>query len=352
MNKTVLLLAPTPPPYGGIASWTIRMLNTHLENGWTVDIVDEKLIGNRGVFSSKKKRFLSELRRITKIWGSLFRKLKNKNILVVHASIPASNGSMFREIISAIITRFRKRPFIIHYRCTLPNMVVSKFNFFLFKRLNKLSTSAIVLNEVSKDFMIRHSKTKVSLIPNFTEVDVPGQAKPINNDVNVISYVGGVTKEKGCESIIQTAPFFPNITFILVGEISHDISKKQIPKNVQLTGPLPKIQVQNIFQKTDIFLFPGNFVGEGFSNSLVEAMAFGIPCIVSNWAANADMIENKGGFVISPNNVGEIVEAINKLTDYNLRTEISKWNINKVKNNYSEKIITTLYVQKYEEVRL
>ena len=128
--------------------------------------------------------------------------------------------------------------------------------------------------------------------------------------------------------------------------------KKQIPKNVQLTGPLPKIQVQNIFQKTDIFLFPGNFVGEGFSNSLVEAMAFGIPCIVSNWAANADMIENKGGFVISPNNVGEIVEAINKLTDYNLRTEISKWNINKVKNNYSEKIITTLYVQKYEEVRL
>ena len=38
--KTVLL-APTPPPAGGIAKWTMRMLNATLKNGWTVSVVDE-----------------------------------------------------------------------------------------------------------------------------------------------------------------------------------------------------------------------------------------------------------------------------------------------------------------------
>lgn len=49
MNK-VVLLAPTPPPAGGIAGWTMRMLEANLKNGWKVEVVDEKLIGNTGIF--------------------------------------------------------------------------------------------------------------------------------------------------------------------------------------------------------------------------------------------------------------------------------------------------------------
>ena len=55
MNK-VILLAPTPPPAGGIAGWTVRMLNSKLKNEWKIELVDEKLLGNREAFGDKTKK--------------------------------------------------------------------------------------------------------------------------------------------------------------------------------------------------------------------------------------------------------------------------------------------------------
>ena len=56
----VILLAPTPPPIGGIAIWTMRMLNAKLKNNWTVDVVDEKVIGKREVYGDNVKRKLGD----------------------------------------------------------------------------------------------------------------------------------------------------------------------------------------------------------------------------------------------------------------------------------------------------
>ena len=56
MAMKVILLAPTPPPAGGIAGWTARMLKAELKNGWTIRVVDEKVIGKRGVFGQSNKR--------------------------------------------------------------------------------------------------------------------------------------------------------------------------------------------------------------------------------------------------------------------------------------------------------
>lgn len=68
----VVLLAPTPPPAGGIAGWTERMMNAQLKNGWTVSVVDEKVTGKRQVFGEKSKRNLfSEIKRCFKIWSDL-----------------------------------------------------------------------------------------------------------------------------------------------------------------------------------------------------------------------------------------------------------------------------------------
>ena len=49
----VVLLAPTPPPAGGIAGWTVRMMSAKLKNNWQVVVVDEKVTGDRQVFGDK-----------------------------------------------------------------------------------------------------------------------------------------------------------------------------------------------------------------------------------------------------------------------------------------------------------
>ena len=96
-------------------------------------------------------------------------------------------------------------------------------------------------------------------------------------------------------------------------------------------------------------MFLSYFIGEGFSNALAEAMASGLPCIVSDWAANSDMIENKGGIVISCKNPKDAIQALKKIENPNIRKKQSDFNINKVKNNYVDSIVLNQYVQLYED---
>ena len=52
----VALLSPLPPPSGGIAEWTQRMLVSDLKDDWKLEVVDEKVIEGREVFGEKSKK--------------------------------------------------------------------------------------------------------------------------------------------------------------------------------------------------------------------------------------------------------------------------------------------------------
>lgn len=346
----VILLAPTPPPYGGIAGWTERMLKTKLKNGWKVSIVDEKVIGGRTVFGNQaKKNVLVEIKRCLKIWGNLLLELKDPEAKIVQACIPAGANSMAREIISAIITRVYRKKFIIHFRCTLPNMIKKHREKILFKILVKLSHDVFVLNEASAEFLKKQCNKKTfELIPNFIEIDEIESKKKINHKIEKIVYVGGVIAQKGCDQIYEIAPKFPCIQFRLVG--NDGMGKSVPPNNVKLLGEQPKETVQKELRDADVFIFLSRYSGEGFSNALAEAMAHALPCIVTDWAANADMIENKGGYVVPILDNKAVEEAIEKLTDANLRKNMGEWNQKKVKTKYSRKIITDMYVDAYEKL--
>ena len=53
---------------------------------------------------------------------------------------------------------------------------------------------------------------------------------------------------------------------------------------------------------------------EGLTLSVIEAMHFGLPCVVSDVRGNKDLIvNNKGGFVYSPNDSKSFADGIYKL---------------------------------------
>ena len=349
--KTILL-APTPPPAGGIASWTVRMQNTSLKNGWEVAVVDEKLIGNRDIFGNTKMSLIIEIKRCLKIWTQLWKSLNDPDAKIVHSNIPAGTTGMLREYVCALITKVRKRKFIIHYRCTIPNMVTSRFGLLIFRALTNKSDLVFALNSVSVEFVKKNSNTPVKLIPNFIEKnDVVKEKTNISEKIQRVLYIGGVIESKGCLDILEVAKEFPNIQFRLVGKTEANILNMDKPSNVVLCGEKNKEEVKRELEEADVFIFVSYFLGEGFSNALVEAMANGLPCIVSDWAANKDMIEENGGFVVPIKDTQAIINALNKLIrDKSLRKIQSQWNINKVRNYYIDKIVTEMYVDAYENI--
>lgn len=348
----VILLAPTPPPVGGIAMWTVRMMNAELKNGWKVEVVDEKILGSREFFGDKVKHdYKAEIKRCLNIWSGLRKSLKDKDAKVVHACIAANSMPVMRECVSAIITRFCGRRFVIHFRCTVPNMVKSKLNRRVVKFLCNLSDCVMVLNQQSADYIKEISSTPVELIPNFVEESEIEENYEVKEKITTVLYAGGVIETKGCIDLIDIAKVFPNIEFKLIGNPDSNVRlAAEGIENVKLMGSLPHEVVHEELKKADVFAFLTYFPGEGFSNSLAEAMACGIPCLVTDWSANKDMIENKGGFVIPIKSPEAGIIALKKMLPASIRKVQSDFNIMKVKSSYCADAVLGQYVDCYEKL--
>lgn len=352
--KKVVLLAPTPPPAGGIAGWTARMLEARMKNDWKVTVVDEKSIGDREVFGESGKRHLmDEIKRCFIIWKGLWKELKDPETKIVQSCIPAYSLSMLREYVCACITKLHGRKFIIHFRCTVPNIVKKPFERFILKRLCNISDMVFSLNMQTNMFLSGKIKTPVELIPNFISEDELVHERHINEELRRIVYVGGLSEKKGIREILSIACKLPDIQFVLVGkgdrQYEEEANQRNI-KNLEFTGGMDRKSVKAELLKADAFIFMTYFTGEGFSNSLCEAMAAGLPCIVTDWAANRDMIENGGGVVISVGDTKAAITAINAMRSRDSRKKMSEFNIEKVGTEYVESVVVGKYVDCYEEI--
>lgn len=346
----VILLAPTPPPAGGIAGWTKRMMQAHLKNGWQITVVDEKVIDGREVFGTENKKKLHvEIKRCLRIWTELWKTLSEPEAKIVHSCIPSATLSMLREYVCALITKLRHRTFIIHFRCTVPNTTKGRFGNWLLKRMCNISDMVMVLNGQTLDYVQPMSRTPITLIPNFIDAEEMQQQREIRNELKNIVYVGGVIAEKGCLEIIEAAKAHPEITFRLVGRADESVTNaaKEVP-NVMLVGTKDRQSVQQELAEADAFMFLSYFYGEGFSNALAEAMAAGLPCIVTDWAANADMIEDKGGVVIPVRCAEKAIEAIEAIKSQSVRQQMSHFNQEKIRRCYSAEVVLDMYVNVYE----
>ena len=258
---------------------------------------------------------------------------------------------MLREYICAYITKRRKRKFIMHFRCTVPNTTKGKIANILLKRLCSKCDGIILLNEVSVEYLKKITDVPLYLIPNFIEKNEIIEKKEIRASIETVLYIGGVTSEKGCDDIIEVAKAFPEIQFRLVGEPELYISQlaKNVP-NVVLTGSKDQSEIKRELNQADVFMFLTHYYGEGFSNALAEAMAYGLPCIVSDWAANADMIKDQGGMVVHIKNIREIIHALEVMKSPLVREKYSKNNIMMVRKSYISDKIQSDYVDCYEEI--
>lgn len=351
MSK-VVLLAPTPPPIGGIAAWTVRMMNATLPNDWKVEVVDEKIIGKREFFGDKTKHDIkSEIKRCHGIWNGLRKALQDKAAKVVHACIAANTMPVLREYISACITKIRGRKFIIHFRCTVPNIVGGRLNVIALKMLCNKADCVMLLNKQSEEYIKGITKTKTVVIPNFVDAAEVVDSHVINKDIKRVLYVGGVIESKGCLDIIEVAKNFPQIEFKLIGNPEEScVNAAKAVTNVTLAGTMPHTDIFEEMKKADVFMFLTYFPGEGFSNSLAEAMAAGLPCIVTDWAANKDMIEDKGGIVVPVHGVNEICKGLERMADQGIRKQQSEFNIEKIKREYADSVVQAQYVKCYEEL--
>ncbi|WP_088007060.1 glycosyltransferase family 4 protein [Indiicoccus explosivorum] len=331
---SVLLLSPLPPPSGGIATWTRKYIGWSLQNNIDVEIVNTAIIGNRASQLNKSRSVFEEIKRTTIILRALKSYLGNGKEFVGHINTPCGKYGIIRDYLCAKLMKNFKVPFIVHYRCNIEDQLIGMtFQKIIFRKLARLATENVVLNTPSKEYIRRATGRDSKIIPNFIDkAAIRNAEKNVNTDLKRIIFAGHVQETKGVKEILLTAREFPDISFILAGPIASSIKELKVTENVRFAGELLESELKSLLEEADAFLFPT--YTEGFSNALLEAMAMGLPVITTGVGANKDMIEEKGGIIVREGNISDIVEAINKLKNRELRQKISIWNLNKVKEHY------------------
>lgn len=93
------------------------------------------------------------------------------------------------------------------------------------------------------------------------------------------------------------------------GQLEQLAAEVGLSDRVKLLGY--RTDVSELYAASDAFIFPS--FREGLSVSLMEAMASGLPCIVSKIRGNVDLIDEKGGTLFDPHSVNSCRNAIEQL---------------------------------------
>ncbi len=338
-NFMVLLVSPLPPPEGGIAIWTKQYLKYCSENKIDVDLVNIALTGRRSEKINDKRSILDEVKRTFSIVSDLRKKLRKPNPECVHINSSCAKFGLIRDMICVSVAKKHSSKVVLHFRCNIKDKLGNgSFRKKLFNKIVKKSDVILTLNSFSENFVKENvPDAKVITVPNFITVNDNLSKHNISDKVNNILYVGHVQFDKGAREIFSAASSFPDKTFIMAGPVAVEVQELNCPDNVKLLGRVEHSRVESLMKDADLFLFPS--YTEGFSNALVEAMAYGLPAIATNVGANGDMIEDKGGILVSAESVDEIIDALNRIEDADLRNSMSEWSRNKVLNEYRIEIV-------------
>ena len=172
-------------------------------------------------------------------------------------------------------------------------------------------------------------------------------------DAFVIISVGELNENKNNKVIISALEKLKNknIHYILCGvgdkkdELSAMAQSAGISENIYFLGY--RTDIKALYNASDCFVMPS--YREGLSRSAMEAMASGLPCILSDIRGNRDLIENgSGGFLCKPDDVIGFSEAISKLFGNSLLCEkMKEYNLKKIKDfdtSVIEKEIREIYI--------
>lgn len=205
-----------------------------------------------------------------------------------------------------------------------------------------ITISQFSKKEVMKNYNIKKGKVTVAY-PGFNssmkKVNEKGETVKVlqkyNIDKDYIIFIGTIQPRKNLIRLIEAFVKIENLKLVIVGKTSglgrqgwmyEDILEKPeelgIKDKVIFTGFVPDEDMLYLLNEAEAFILPS--LWEGFGIPVVDAMACGVPVLVSNVSSLPEVVGN-AGLTFDPTSVDQIEQAIRTIaTDKKLRQKLSK----------------------------
>lgn len=349
MNKIVFFMNNLS---GGGAERVMSIISNRLANNYDIIVYSLKHTENiYGINSKVKIKYLYN-------YGELDKKIKRirKIRKVIKSEKPDIIISFEYFVnISVIISNFFLRNTLIISERNDPHSEgnnVKNIRNFLYRFCNLL----VCQTPDSKSYFPKYIQKKTIIIPNPVKKDLPERyiGKRNKEIVNFCRF----SKQKNLPLLIdafeKVRKKYKDYKLVLYGDgilkkqIENYIKEKKLTDSIVLK-PFDK-EVHNKILKSAMFVSSSDY--EGISNSMLEAMAIGLPTICTDCpCGGARMIINNGinGILV---NVGDKEELSKKIILLIENKEIAnKISLNgiKVRDDYSEEKISQLWINAIEE---
>ncbi len=237
----------------------------------------------------------------------------------------------------------------------------------LFLRCCCLASRIVILNQEMYDELksLAYPKKAIVKIPNGVDLNIYNITNKrhywrekigVQNE-KLILYTGRLAPEKGVDVLVSAYAAIerslPTKLYIL-GSGPETTRLKKFIKSCCIEARvvlLPAVDdVTGYLHSADIFVMPSFF--EGLSNSILEAMACGIPVIATRVSGNRDLVtDGLNGLLVEPGNPAELKQALlylikNPDKGRELSTNAQKF----VKKHYDLCRIVEKYISLYQEL--
>lgn len=189
-----------------------------------------------------------------------------------------------------------------------------------FKQLSKITwkraRKVVANSEGLKELAHKTAPEQViSVIYNGVDVDQfsPPANKNINDPVKLIS-TGRLIARKGYIYLLEALKSNENIELTLIGDgnLAAELQEHAKKNNMSVRFP-GRIAHQNLadhLRDADIFVLPS--LNEGMPNSVLEAMACGLPVVVTDTGGSRELIKNNG-YIVKKADIDALKKALENL---------------------------------------
>ena len=202
---------------------------------------------------------------------------------------------------------------------------------------------------------------KITSIPNPIDIHVykPGDRMEarrrlgLKEDRQYILFASqrATNENKGMDYLIEACRQLhdlPQVTVLILGGHAEEVAPQLSLDAVPLGYVNDERRIVEIYQAADVFVLPS--LSENLPNTIMEAMACGLPCVGFRVGGIPEEIDHKrNGYVAEYRNACDLANGIRWVLTSAKSDELSRDCVRKVTQNYSQQSVALRYIDVYEQ---
>jgi phosphatidylinositol alpha-1,6-mannosyltransferase len=317
-------------------------------------------VNNRNIHHSTNRELITYFCRALALSLRLTRKFKY-DVSFAFAGVPAGAISYILKVIA-------KLPYWISLQGPdVPGFEARYSSLYPFLKpiIRLIWAKAAIVTAISQDHRRLAHETmpnlEIPIIYNGVDVTVfrPGERLEPSSPINVLC-VGRLIERKGQHHLLNAFAELVSrdksqvkLTLVGTGDAESTLRKLTlqlgIQANVEFKGFVTVEGMPEVYRNADIFVLPS--ANEGMSIALLEAMASGLPVIVTDVGGTSELVQHRlNGFVVRWGDINALTEALEALVESAvLRSQMSQINLTRaMKFNWHS--ISQQYINAFSKI--